>query len=205
MNRKILILFLFLNSAFSIFSKLSARENDAPPYVCNKKIAEVNKELICECDFLIAIATHRAEVIQYFRDTYHAEYDSNFWKKSFPEGSPAQVLKSRALEDCVRSKLLLQAGKNGGVISTVSFHELERERVKENRKRLEMVRNGGVVYGPIEYTPESYLKYTLDKIVLSLYRQEGVQSTNLIEIEKSIKKRKVILFSGFKKWEPKAK
>ncbi|MFK7694328.1 hypothetical protein [Paenibacillus sp. HJGM_3] len=127
-------------------------------------IATVDGVPITEQEFRWALDGQRATVIDYFHRTYGAEYDSQFWKTDFNGENPGAMVKKRALDETVVSKLELELAKRYGLIQGTSYDDLLGEMEKENKRRAAAVKAHQPVYGPVRLDESAFMNDYMSKL-----------------------------------------
>lgn len=152
-------------------------------------IAIVNGYAIDFHEVAVFMERRRAEVVQHYRDTYHAEYIAGFWTNTFGNTTPRTMLRELAIGDAVRMKLLIASGVSLGIIRDTSYDTLDRERLAENKRRASLIQSNRVVYGPAELDVYGFMRYTADRII-NERRRRGTWNTEAFE--QSIKSAVII-------------
>jgi hypothetical protein len=113
-----------------------------------------------------------ALVANYFTIEHQVNLDGRNWTQSFGGEVPVEVLRGRALDACLRAKViqLLALEKDlGEVLPFPGFSE----RCEEiNQFRREVVRKGGVVYGPPSFSPAQLYRYKVSNQYNQLLGQD---------------------------------
>lgn len=135
-----------------------------------KQVLTVNGTDVSQREFEAAMALERVSVIHEFQTKYSAEYNSDFWGKSFGGTTPAETLRTRALERCINIKLQQTAAVQAGILkeSDISYSGFLSMLEEENKRRKEAVDNGEIIYGPKKYEEEEFFKYTFNNMVIRL-------------------------------------
>ncbi|GEM_PF-770923 len=138
----------------------------------SKRAAAVMDEfggyVITEDELNFHMERMRAEVRNYFNNTYGVSLSGDDWQKSYGGEFPEEMLKSMALDTCKREKLLFVLGKEYGLTDYVDFDEFLLSMEKENKQRKETVAQGGIVYGLVEYGKEEYYTHVISNLEIRL-------------------------------------
>src|SRR5699024_6772705 len=84
----------------------------------------------------------------------------------FDGKTPLESLKQQSLNDAVRYKVQQQLAKKLGIQVTMNYRKLMEERLKVNERRKKRVEENAVIYGPVTFTPRTYISRMRDKMVL---------------------------------------
>jgi hypothetical protein len=131
-------------------------------------VASVNGEPIYAAEFHRQLSLLRASVIDYFKQEYGAELGKNFWYTAYRGEVPADMLKERALEEAVKSRIQLGLAKAYGIIDETTHAYFLSEMEKENARRSAAVRAGQPVYGPSRFNESTFKDYYISKILIQL-------------------------------------
>ncbi|KPV57646.1 peptidylprolyl isomerase [Paenibacillus sp. A3] len=180
-HRRILIIFSLLTvmvtAAFSGGAWWKGNEEDV--------IATVNGSPIHVEEFQRAIRLNKSAIMNYFRDQHHADQSETFWTTSFDGEIPIEMLKKKALDDCVRLKVRLLQAKDLGILQDISYPGFLRQLQQENHRRAEAIKNRQVVYGPERYDEDTYLEYLLTNSTLAV--KQHLQQNALKQGESSLR------------------
>jgi hypothetical protein len=139
-------------------------------------VAFVNNYPISAAELAIGMARRRAEVLQYFSQRKARTDSRNFWTTDAGGEVPADVLKKKALDDCVSNKIEQIFALQMKVVDDIRFSTLQKQRSQENPIRRKMAADGGVVYGPVEYDEDSYFRYIHSNMVIELKKRLSEQT-----------------------------
>lgn len=131
----------------------------------NRVVLTVNGEPVIAREFVSRMNAKRAEVYQYFHEKYNAEPGKYFWSTDFNGEKPADIVKKKALDECVKIKVYQVLGKQLGLVQDISYSGYLKALKQENKRRMEVVRNNGVIYGPQQYTEEGYYSVLFTDLV----------------------------------------
>jgi hypothetical protein len=123
-------------------------------------VAWINDEPIAVGEFNIYFQRHKAATISLMKNTYGAEMTSDFWTKSFHGlDTPIQLAKDATLDELKRIKYEQILMKAYGVVKDISYSNFMMEFQNENKRRIKILKKGGIVYGPEQYTRNVYYEY----------------------------------------------
>jgi hypothetical protein len=182
----ILVLFviIFIVVAGSFFPELSRR---------NDNIATVNGTPIHLNEFQKAIQANKAQITDYFHVKYNTQQSASFWSTSFGGEIPLELLKKKALDDCVRVKVQQIIAKEQGVMSDISYEGFLRSLKTENDRRQKAINDHKVIFGPVQYTENAYFEYVMSNAILAVtknltrngWKPDDQQSKQFYEAKKT--------------------
>lgn len=159
--KKISIFIVFI--VFCFMTSCSSEKNSE--YVLKIDGYEIGQE---QFDFYIA--ENRSSIINEYQNEQET-IDENFWEKEVSEGCTVlDKLKEAAQEQCIYEHIVLLTAKEKGLITSVSFEEIERELESENKRRDAAIQNGEVIYGNKNYNMSIYMDYYLSNLTRELIR-----------------------------------
>jgi hypothetical protein len=141
----------------------------------NAEVATINGEPIEVRQFKQASLLHRANVLAEFTRQYGSDGSGDFWSMTFGGTTPAERLKEKTLQGLIRSKVILIAAKEHGLISDIHYASLMDAREQENDRRKLALAKGEVIYGPVQYSEQDYEVFLLNNLELRL--QERLKGT----------------------------
>lgn len=159
----------------------SARETPA----IGGPVAEVNGEPVSARELAHFAALNRAYVMEYFMNTYGADYGRSFWHQSYNGETPSGMLHKRALQDAVRMKVELGLAKEEGLLEGISFDDVLGEMAKENARRKQAADNGQPVYGPVKFEESTFVDFYRSKLLTEL--KERLSRSVLSATEEQLK------------------
>lgn len=83
---------------------------------------------------------------------------------------PLELLKKKALEDCIRIKVQQMIAKEQGVLTDISYEGFLKSLKIENDRRQKALREQKVIFGPVRYTENAYFEYVMSNAMLSVTR-----------------------------------
>lgn len=174
----LLVLALFLGSGYFICQYSSQS---------NPTVATLDGNPISLKEIRMRSGAKQAEVVNYFNEKYKAEYDKNFWHKSFGGEIPIEVLRKRCLKDAVRDNVQLIYAKDQGMVKDIGYDAFLHVLKSENERRKKAVEKKEPVYGPIAYDEAGYYVIWLSNLVeekVKLYLREGEFKLTEADIQK---------------------
>jgi hypothetical protein len=129
----------------------------------HQTLAWINGEPVSITEFKYWMDMDKAEVYNYFYRKYKIRSIDD-WEKNYEGRSPLDELKQRVMDDLVRSKVQQLKAQKMGLIQFVSYEDLIHEMDSINSSRKNKVKNGGKVFGPLEYTPHTYYSHFFDRM-----------------------------------------
>lgn len=159
----------------------------------NHSIATVNGTPIHVNEFRKAIQANKAQVTDYFYDKYNAQPSASFWTTAYGGEIPLEVLKKKALEECVRIKVQQIIAKEQGVMPDISYEGFLNSLKIENNRRQKAIDEHKVIFGPVQYTENAYFEYWMRNAILSVtknlakngWKPDEQQSRQFYEANKS--------------------
>ncbi|MEC0370103.1 peptidyl-prolyl cis-trans isomerase [Paenibacillus chibensis] len=136
----------------------------------SEAIATVDGMPIAMPEFEKAARRNMSGVLSYFHEKYGAAQTSGFWKSSFGGEVPLAVLKQKALDDAVRTKIRQRIAADEGVLGDISYSGFLRGLEQENARRAKAAANHEVIYGPIQYNEDTYFEYVMTNATTAVKR-----------------------------------
>ena len=131
-------------------------------------VVRINGESLTQREFLRQLRLERTETVTYFNEKYGASEDESFWNRAFPEGTPAEYARQRALKELVSIKVQQLLAKEYQLLEDLSYQRFLKELKKENKARAKAMAEGHVLYGPLEYDENGYFTYTFSHLLIEL-------------------------------------
>ncbi len=148
-----------------------------------KIIGYVNGEPVTNKEYAFFAQRNKHKVISKFRNEYKLNYHADFWQDKSRGKTPGEVLQEITIEDIVNSKVQFLLAKQYGIINDISFLSIEKHLDIENLQRRNALKNNVVIYGPEQYTLESYYEYLMTNMVIRL--KDYLLKNNIIEVDVS--------------------
>ncbi|WP_353139989.1 hypothetical protein [Pseudopedobacter sp.] len=156
-RKKKMLLFIPVLLLFAI-----ARAQDKEEIVKVNGISVTLKELDRE------MQRCRSLVISRIVKEYQVNDMTNFWAKSY-HGKPAgEILKQKALDTLLFFKVQEQLLKKWNLWRYDTYTELLEDLKKTNASRVKAEKEGKVIYGPVEYTEQSFFDYQFGNSIIRL-------------------------------------
>jgi len=134
-------------------------------------VVRINGTPVAKGEFLILLSQQRAAVFNYFRDKYGTQDHPTFWTTSYGGEIPAEKAKELALKEIVRIKTQQQLAQQHGILVDTSYAAFSSKLQQENQRRKQMVDQGQVIYGPIQYDEAGYYDYLISNMIIDLKEQ----------------------------------
>jgi hypothetical protein len=184
---RIMVLFVIVMIVITGSSFLKEKRRDY-------NMATVNGVQIHVNEFLKAIQANKVQVTDYFHNKYNAQQSASFWSTSYEGEIPLEVIKKKALEDCVSIKIQQMIAKEQGVMSDISYKGFMKNLKTENHRRQRAIKNNEVIFGPVQYTEDAYFEYVMSNGVLEVknklmendWKPDEQQLKQFYETKKSI-------------------
>ncbi len=148
-------------------------------------VARVNDDPISVRLFERRLARNRFLAFGYFQARYGAVVDADFWTSSYEGEVPAEWLKQRTLEECVRIKIELGLAKESGVIGDTGYAALLQALDLENQRRREALAAGQPIYGPEQYREDEFFLYVMNNLRIAV--QKRLSQTRLQASEETLR------------------
>ncbi|HKP95391.1 MAG TPA: hypothetical protein VJ385_06515 [Fibrobacteria bacterium] len=133
-------------------------------------VASVNGEPISRSEVDLQVSLLRSRVFRYFRQKHGdgITNDKGFWTTSHDGEIPAEVAQAWALENLKRIKLEQTLARERGIVSDIRYRAIQENRIQENKRREEVLRSGGVIYGPERFNEQAWFDYCHSHMVEAL-------------------------------------
>ena len=182
-RKKIIIISLLLGLMLIIGSIITV------VLVCNipseKTILTVGKTDVSYGEFSLLADGLKTDIVTYFYSTHNVNEGIDFWDKDSDFGgeTPLEVLKEKTIEAAKEIKIEQQLMVEYGVIekSDMQFSTFQKLLKEENKRRNDIIKSGGEVYGPEKYTESGYYQYLhsirLQELREAIFKQSGSDNT----------------------------
>lgn len=127
-------------------------------------IATVNGDPVSIEEFRHMSGNIKASVFDYFSKKYGVQDSEKFWSSSYGGEVPIELVKKKALEECIKLRVQYALAKREGIVEDTTYKAFLKSLDEENARRREAVAKKQVVYGPVQYDADTYLKYVLGNI-----------------------------------------
>ncbi len=131
-------------------------------------VASVNGKKITAMEMHYWMQQNRTNVYNDFYQRYKAGFDQQFWLADFEGVRPIDVLKLKALNDALGFKVQQILAAEIGIHVYLSHEQMIHEMHQVNAQRTQTYLSGELVYGPINYTLQTYYNYIIDSLALEL-------------------------------------
>lgn len=156
---------LLISGGLTAWKSLSNAAQDAVP---NPVIAWINGEPLTAEELGLSLQRNKASVIKHFKDAYGADDSPDFWETAFNGEVPIQLLKQKSLDESSRIKIQQMLAREKGIVQDISYAGFLGSLEKENNRRKEALQNRQVIYGPAEYSKETYYDKLFSDLVHDL-------------------------------------
>ena len=119
----------------------------------------VNGHAVSPAEFQWFAQLERTGVIQFVTSKLRVDYGPDFWTRELYGASPRALLQQRTIARVRREKIEQTLFAELGLITDISHTAFLNALAAANRERREAVRQGRVVYGPTNYTPEQFYNH----------------------------------------------
>ena len=131
-------------------------------------MACVNDEAISKSELKHWMLLEKANVYNYFYQTYKETANDNFWTQQLGDEIPLNKLREVALYKAKRSKVQLTLARDKGIIATADFDGIIQKLANVNNDRKAKNEKGEPIYGPVKFTSRTYFFDYFDKTVIEL-------------------------------------
>lgn len=131
-------------------------------------IATVNGDQISVREFKNALINLRTDIFTYFNQKYGAEISNDFWTRTFNGEVPIELVKRKALDNCIKVRIQYALAKREGILQDTSYSSFLRSLDEENNRRKAAIEKKQVIYGPVQYSESNYFAYTLSNLTSKL-------------------------------------
>lgn len=90
---------------------------------------------VSESEFQAFLQSNKALTTSYFKRTYNADYDKDFWTASFNGENPLEYAKQKAMDELVKVKMEQIILKENGILSDISYEAFLKSYDQENKDR----------------------------------------------------------------------
>ncbi|QGQ95107.1 hypothetical protein EHS13_09525 [Paenibacillus psychroresistens] len=151
------------------------------PTAVDTIVATVNSEPVQAQELRFFMNKHRAEIVQFYKQSYNIEMSKSFWTTKIQGEAPAERLKRLALEDVSQVKLVQILAKATGLNSYLDYSAFLKAWHAENVRRAAAVEKGAVIYGPIQYDEAMYFDYIHNNLIHQIQAKLTEQAEPLDE------------------------
>jgi len=131
----------------------------------------IDGEPVIEEEFVFFMKQNRALTYSYFYTNYKADQGPEFWSKSYSGENPLIYIRDKTITRLIEVKMHLMLARDMGLMDDISFIAFLTSLEKENISRKEKSESGEVIYGPEQYTGETFFSYWYSNLVISLMKK----------------------------------
>lgn len=124
-------------------------------------VVEINGEAIRQTLFVEIMASIRSDVINEYSRLYGTSIDP---LKSADTIKLLDYWKQRALDECIKTQVLLDYGYESNLTLIESLHDLREQMDVENELRQDTVKQGGIIYGVTTFSFPMYKEYVTSNL-----------------------------------------
>ena len=111
---------------------------------------------------------NRAMIYNNFYQKYSAEDCTDFWTRSFNDEIPIEILKKKALDECVQIKVQQILAKDNNLVKSIRYSDFIMDYEKEQQRRKKAYKSKQVIFGPVELTELGYFNYVVSNMQIRL-------------------------------------
>ncbi|MCF8380406.1 MAG: hypothetical protein K9H49_12555 [Bacteroidales bacterium] len=147
----------------------------------NSIVAKVNNETVTLDEFMLFANKGRAEVIRFFRNNYNCDYGKDFWSTACPDQTPIDLLKKNTLDTLIHIKIQQELASKYEIAGNFNYIGFQLALEQENNRRKIAKENNQVIFGPEQYSTETYYNYIFSNMVIRLKEKLLLLKFNLLE------------------------
>lgn len=148
-------------------------------------VAKINGTDVSYGEFALLAESLKSDVVTYFYTTHNVNEGIDFWDKDSDFGGeiPLEVLKEKTLSAVKEIKIEQELMVEYGVVneSDTTYEAFKELLEQENKRRADIIKSGGEVYGPQEYSASGYYQYLhsirLQELREALFEESGSDKT----------------------------
>ncbi|OMC80616.1 hypothetical protein BK125_02070 [Paenibacillus odorifer] len=170
-NQLIVILTALLAGSLLL---IGAKKLQAPQ--AEEMLLTFNGQEATAAEFNWHLQMNRALIVDYFKQTYNADYSKDFWSAYYSGENPMQKWINTAQTQLLTKRMELQLAQEAGVVTDISFEGFLKEMERENNRRSQAAANKEVVYGPLHLEAQAYFSYymsNLEEATIEAMRSNG--------------------------------
>ncbi|MGW3955772.1 hypothetical protein ACWEKM_33770 [Streptomyces sp. NPDC004752] len=130
-----------------------------------RTVATVSGEPVAVAELRARMVVHRAEVAARFPGDPNAP---GFWTRPATVETPLGTLRRQALDELIGIKVQQVLAREAGILTEIGYPTFLRRLQEENEQRRRHVACHEPIFGPKQYTEQSYFSYLFDRMVLDL-------------------------------------
>ena len=156
--KKFMSLFLIAGSIASTLCSCAATDSSAV-------VGYIDEHPITMEEFNYFLSQQKSSVCQSYSQLYGiTSFDSAFWNNEYGDSTPLDSARASAKEACLEAYATQMLAEKTTSAEFLSFSQLKENAENFNTARKESTSNGGIVYGPIEYSFGSYYHRYLSQL-----------------------------------------
>lgn len=156
--KKFMSLFLIAGSIASTLCSCAATDSSAV-------VGYIDEHPITMEEFNYFLSQQKSSVCQSYSQLYGiTSFDSAFWNNEYGDSTPLDSARASAKEACLEAYATQMLAEKTTSAEFLSFSQLKENAENFNTARKESTSNGGIVYGPIEYSFDSYYHRYLSQL-----------------------------------------
>ena len=119
----------------------------------------INEEPVYAQEFMMFAESYRSQVFSCYKKNYGAEFDENFWNRTFGGETPADYLLELVIAKITSLKNEQILAKRLDLVSAIDFTDFLSHYQETNRQRDKALNEKKVIYGPKNYKILDYYLY----------------------------------------------
>lgn len=155
-------------AAWLVITRGAPAAPDSPSVSSDNVVATVNNEPISQREFERVFNNNRSRVYDYFLQKYGATDSPDFWTTPHDGQTPQAYGQQLALTELVKIKVQQILLRQNNLSPDITYGYFLKELAAENARRKQAVNTGQPVYGPVEYSENSYFEYQMQNKVARL-------------------------------------
>lgn len=156
--KKFMSLFLLAGRIVSTLCSCAATDSSAV-------VGYVDEHPITMEEFNYFLSQQKSSVCQSYSQLYGiTSFDSAFWNSEYGDSTPLDSARASAKEACLEAYATQMLAEKTTSAEFLSFSQLKENAENFNTARKESTSNGGIVFGPIEYSFDSYYHRYLSQL-----------------------------------------
>lgn len=136
-----------------------------------EQVVKIGDNSVGADELRMYLNSNRADVIMRYTSGKGLEYNDRFWDTEVEGVTPMEEWLQLALDQCVYDNMIRILADEKGLSDSVSFDKLLDDLEKENRRRADAVSKGEVIYGPQQYTIDTYIQVTLANLYATMEKE----------------------------------
>lgn len=138
----------------------------------NKKIvAYIYKQPVEEAELKREMLRHRAAIYSEYAARFNLSDIRDFWNSTIGGEKPIDLLRDRALKTLINIKVQQSLLEQYQLWEYKNYPDLLKAFREENEQRKQKVLHNEIIYGPVEYTEQSFFDYKFNNALILLKKQ----------------------------------